>query len=545
MFMLTPSLTSISTFIYSHPHLTLLETQCTTARDLQKLHTHFIKTGLIADTIAASRVLASASTINVNYAYSVFAQIQNKNLFMWNTIIRAFANSSRPEIAVELFVEMLVGAEVEPTSLTYPSILKAYAEMGVGWDGKQVHGRVLKLGVWEDSFVRNTLIHMYMSCGLMFEARKVFDEMTEFDVVAWNSMIMGLGKNGEVVEARRLFDEMGFRKNVVSWNSMISGYVRNGEFAAALELFGKMMEEGKEKEKIQPCEFTMVSLLNACAHLGALRQGEWIHHYMKKKRMKLSPLALTAIVDMYCKCGCIERAARVFHAAADSGRGLSISCWNTMILGLAMNGYADEAIGLFTRLELSNLTPDHVSFVGVLTACNHSGSVDEALKYFSSMISVYNLKPDIKHYTCLVDALGRTGRLREAEELIQGMPVEPDSIIWSSLLSSCRKHGELEMAERAAKSLLKSDPSDTCGYVLMSNVYSSSNRFEEAMEQRLAMKKMKAKKDPGCSLISVNGVVHEFISGGRLHPRSEQIYTMLQLLLENMCEKQTSNKSKS
>ncbi|CAM8958875.1 unnamed protein product [Rhodiola kirilowii] len=522
--------TSISTFISNHPHLTLLENQCSTIRDLRKLHAHIIKTGLITDTIAASRVLVSASTIDVNYAYLVFAQIEKKNLFTWNAIIRAFANSSRPEVAIELFVKMLVGSEVEPTRLTYPSVLKAYAELGVGWDGRQVHGRVLKLGIGEDSFVRNTLIHMYVSCGLVFDAHKVFDEMTEPDVVAWNSMIMGLSKSGDLDEARRLFDEMEF-KNVVTWNSMISGYVRNGEFEVALELFGEMMEGNG---KIRPCEFTMVSLLNACAQLGALRQGEWIYGYMRRNRMKMNVLVRTAIINMYCKCGCIENAIDVFNEADNSESGLSLSCWNSMILGLAMNGYEDEAIGLFSRLKLLNLRPDEVSFVGVLTACNHSGLVNEALEYFSSMINTYSLQPSIKHYGCLVDALGRAGRLREAEELILSMPIEPDVVIWSSLLSSSRKHGEVEMAERAATSLLRLDPSDACGYVIMSNVYSSSDRFEEAMEQRLAMRKMGAEKDPGCSLICVNGEVHEFISGGRLHTQSEQIYTMLQLLFKNM-----------
>ncbi|KAL6134951.1 hypothetical protein ACLB2K_067179 [Fragaria x ananassa] len=476
----------------------MLENQCTNMKDLQKIHAHLIKTGLANETVAASRVLAFCASPagDINYAYMVFRHIHNPNLFIWNTIIRGFSNSSNPEAAISLFIDMLVTSTVHPQRLTYPSVFKAYAQLGLAHEGAQLHGRVVKLGLESDQFVRNTIIHMYSNCGLLSEARRVFDEDLEFDIVAWNSMIMGLSKCGEVGESRRL----------------------NGMYTEALDLFGEM-----QKQKIKPSEFTMVSLLNASAQLGAIRQGEWIHEYIRKNHIQLNPIAVTAIINMYSKCGSIEKAVHVFEAAPRTG----LSCWNSIIMGLATNGCEEEAIELFSRLESLSFVPDDVSFLGVLTACSHSGMVEKARKYFSVMRETYRIAPSIKHYSCMVDVLGRAGLLEEVEKLIDGMPLKADAIIWGSLLSSCRKHRDVEMAKRAAKHVIELDPSDSCGYVLMSNVYAASSQFEEAMHERLSMKEQKIEKEPGCSLIEVDGEVHEFIAGGRLHQKAPEIYSLL------------------
>lgn len=488
-------------------------------KDLEKIHAQLIKTGLAKDTFAASRVLAFCASPagNMDYACMVFKHIKNPNLFIWNTIIRGFSQSSTPQNAISLFIDMLVTSPIQPQRLTYPSVFKAYSQLGRAYDGAQLHGRVRKLGLECDQFIRNTIIYMYANCGFLSQARLLFDEDLEFDVVAWNSMIMGLSKCGEVSESRRLFDKMPFR-NSFSWNSMISGYVRNGKFMEALKLFGKMQEE-----KIKPSEFTMVSLLNASGSLGAIRQGEWIHDYIMKNAIELNVIVTTAIIDMYCKCGSINKALYVFETAPRVG----LSGWNTMIMGLAMNGCEEEAIELFSRLESSNLTPDGVSFIGVLTACKHTGMVDKARNYFSVMKQAYKIKPSIRHYSCMVDVLGQAGVLEVAEKLIETMPIEPDAIIWGSLLSACTKHGNIEMARRAAKQVLELDPSDSCAHVLMSNVYAGSNRYEEATKERVSMKEKRIKKEPGCSLIEVDGEVHEFVAVGRLHPRAQEIYLLL------------------
>lgn len=213
----------------------------------------------------------------------------------------------------------------------------------------------------------------------------------------------------------------------------------------------------------------------------------------------------------------------MFQAARKKG----LSCWNSMILGLARNGYAEEAIILFSQLESSDFKPDEVSFLGVLTACNHAGFIDEATKYFLLMMDRPEVKPSIKHYSCMVDLLGRAGFLEEAEELIRSLPMDPDAIIWGSLLSGSVNHGKADMAEWAAKNMIELDPDESCAYVLMSNVLAGSNQYEESLGPRFSMKMRKIEKEPGASMIEVDGEVHEFVAGGRLHPRVEEIYCLL------------------
>ncbi|KAL2316808.1 hypothetical protein Fmac_030684 [Flemingia macrophylla] len=509
---------SSSNFISHQPCLTMLQNQCTNIKDFKKIHAHVIKAGLALHPFAATRLLTfcASSYGDINYAYLLFATTPNPNLFSWNTIIRAFSRSSTPLFAISLFVDMLY-SDIQPQHLTYPSVFKAYGQLGAGHHGAQLHGRVVKLGLEKDQFIRNTIIFMYANSGLLGDARRVFGKVMEPDVVACNSMIMGLAKCGEVDESRRLFDGMPTR-TTVTWNSMISGYVRNGKLMEALELFRNMQGEG-----VEPSEFTTVSLLNACAHLGALQFGEWVHDYIKRNHFELNVIVLTAIIDMYCKCGSIENAIEVFEAS--SSRGLS--CWNSIIIGLAMSGYEREAIDYFSKLELSNLKPDCVSFIGVLTACKHLGDIEKARDYFALMMNKYEIEPSIKHYTCMVEVLGHAELLEEAEELINGMPIEPDAIIWGSLLSSCRKHGNVEIAKRAAERVCELSPSDASGYVLMSNVQAASSQFEEAMEHRILMKERLAEKEPGCSSIELYGEVHEFLAGGRLHPKTPEIYSLL------------------
>ncbi|KAI3912930.1 hypothetical protein MKW98_008342 [Papaver atlanticum] len=515
------SFTSISKFISDHSCLSMLEKNCRSMRDLHKLHAQLIKTGLSKDIIAVSRVLCFCATSpfgDINYAYQVFSQIEQPNLFSWNTIIRGFSQSSCPQNSIYLFINMLHSSSVEPEKLTYPSLFKAYSNIGRAQDGSQLHGRIIKLGIDFDPFIRNTMIHMYSNCGYLIEASRLFNEYSDVDIVAWNSMIIGFAKNGQVNESLRLFDKMPSRSDI-SWNSMISGCVRNGKLNEAFHLFHRMQNEG-----IKPTEFTKVSLLNACAQLGALKQGEWIHAYIQKKKIHVNSIVLTAIIDMYCKCGSIGKALQVFEKASTKG----LSSWNSLIIGLAMNGDGKQAIQLFLDLQLlSGLRPNDVSFLGVLTACSHSGMVTEAQYYFSQMTETYQIKPTIKHYGCLVDVLCRAGLLDEAEEVINKLTENPDVIIWGSLLSACKQHGNIEMGKRAADKILELDPTETSGYVLLANALALSGRYAEAIDARALMKERDIRKEPGCSLVEVDGVVHEFVVAGKSHPREKEMYRVL------------------
>ncbi|KAL4556798.1 hypothetical protein LXL04_034960 [Taraxacum kok-saghyz] len=532
---LTPlpsSSTSISKFISDQPYLSIIETKCSTIKDLQIVHGQIIKTGLIKDTIAASRLLSFAATspsADIGYAYTIFNQIHNPNLFTWNTIIRGFSRSSNPRMAVSLFIEMLVHSSVNPERLTYPSVFKAYAELGLARHGAQLHGRIVKLGLQFDAYIRNTIIHMYATCGYLGEALQLFGDGKHMDVVAWNTMIMSLAKFGKVDHARALFDEMPQRSSV-SWNNMISGYVRTGKWVEALNLFRIM-----QSENIDPSEFVLVSLLNASANLGALKQGEWIHNYIINNNMKLNVIMITAIINMYSKCGSIERAQKVFESATIKG----LSSWNSMIMGLAIHGHGTKAIELFSKLESSIFNPDSVTFIGVLMACSHSRLVEKAKFYFSLMTERYNIKPSIKHYGCMIDVLGRSGRLEEAKSVILSMPMKPDGVIWGSLLSSCRIYGDVKMGEWASRNLEDLGEGESCGYVLLSNVYASGGEFEMSIKERMLMKEKEIENIPGCSLIEVDGEVHEFVSSGRLHPKVEEIHTLLEnlrlIMLQSFC----------
>lgn len=402
---------------------------------------------------------------------------------------------------------MLADSTARPEKLTYPSVFKAYTQLGLAKDGAQLHGRIVKLGLELDPFIRNSIIHMYASCGLLGNARKLFDEMRDSDVVAWNSMVMGYAKCGNVEESWRLFSETPVR-NEVSWNTMISGFVRNGRWMKALDVFHEMQESG-----IRPSEFTLVSALNACANLGALEQGKWIHEYIKRNdNIELNMIVVTAIIDMYCKCGSIDNALQVFENSPRKG----LSCWNSMMMGLATNGFEEEAFGLFSKLESSNLRPDSVSFIAVLTASNHSVRVDKARKYLKIMKETYEIEPRIEHYGCMVDVLGRAGDIEAAAEVIKSMPMRPDAVIWGSLLSACSYHNNVDVAKWASQNLILSDPNETSAHVLMSNAYAASGDFKKAVQERMKMKK-KIEKQPGCSSIEVNGEIHEFLAGGNWH----------------------------
>lgn len=517
----TPQSTSVAKFISSQPWLKMLENQCTTMKDLQIIHAQLVKTGLFKDKIAASRVLsfcastpspAACAADNTNYAYLVFTQIENPNLFIWNTTIRCFSQSSNPEMAIYLFVDMLVRSKLPPGRLTYPSVFKAYTRLGLAENGAQLHGRIVKEGLEFDQFTRNAILHMYASCsGYLNDARKLFAEENEiFDVVAWNSMILGLAKFGEIDDSRKLFDKMPLR-NHVSWNTMISGYVRNGKSENAFDVFNEMQEQG-----IKPREHTLVSLLNASAQLGALEQGKWVHNYIRSNSRiyESNSIVVTAIINMYCKCGDIEMACQVFENSITK----SLSCWNSLISGLANNGFCREAIQIFSRLENSNLKPDSVSFLAVLTACSNRGLLIEAKEYFKSMKEVYNSEPSLEHYGCLIDALGRKGFLEDAKDLIMEcmsiVQIQPDSAIWGSLLRASRQHGNIRMAKWAAERLNQLDPNDSCSYLEVSNMYAASGHFREAIQERVLMKEKEIVKQPGCSSIVVDGKVHEFLASG-------------------------------
>ncbi|TVU04151.1 hypothetical protein EJB05_50288, partial [Eragrostis curvula] len=503
---LLPSSASISAFIASDPALTLLHTRCASMAHLRQLHAALAKSGLAKDPIAASRAVAfcAGPGRDVAYAERLVRHHPKPNSFMWNTVIRALSDGAAPEEAVALFVDML-SSPVTPDRRTFPSLFAAYARLGGGRDGAALHGMALKLGVAGDAYVRNAAIAMYASRGRADEAMALFDRCPEFDVVACNSVIVALARAGRVDEARAVFDGMPDR-TVATWSAMVSAYARASRCAEAVSLFSEMQADG-----VEPNANVLVSVLGCCASLGALEQGAWVHAYIDRHGVAMNALVVTALVDMYCKCGSIHKAREVFETARSQGLA-KLASWNSMMQGLAVHGQWREAVALFSELESYGLNPDNVTFIAVLTAYGHSGMPDEAKATFASMASEHNVAPGIEHYSCLVDALARAGRLQEAEDVIRAMPMAPDAAIWGALLSGCRLHGDAELGARAAREAVRCDPRDSGAYVLAASVLAQEGDAGAGAGVRGQMREAGVGKVPGCSMIEVNGVVHEFVS---------------------------------
>ncbi|XP_055821262.1 pentatricopeptide repeat-containing protein At1g08070, chloroplastic-like [Solanum dulcamara] len=356
----------------------------------------------------------------------------------------------------------------------------------------------------------NSLISCYCKSSEVDNARLIFDRNPMKDVVSWNAMIDGYCKSEQMVKAEELFVEMGFMKDVVTWNTMIAGYVQCGEFVRAINLFQRMV-----REEVKPTEVTMVSLLSACAHLGALDMGEWIHSYIRTKKIKIDYVLGNVLIDMYFKCGDVVGATQVFHGLYDR----NIFCWNSVIIGLGMHGYGKEAVDAFIAMEGEGIKPDGVTFVGLLCSCSHSGLVSVGRSYFSQMKSVYGIEPGIEHYGCMIDLLGRSGCLQEALELIKNMPMKPNAVVWGGLLQACHKHKDAKLWEEVTENLLSLDPHDGGNYVFLSNLYASLNRWSEVDQCRKLMIKRGVHKTPGCSSIEVENIIYEFVAGDTSHPQ--------------------------
>lgn len=514
----------------------------------------------------------------------MFAQIPNPTSFTCNSIIRGFTNRGLPSEAILFYQEMLF-LGLLPDRFTFPSLFKSCGDLQ---EGKQLHCHSTKFGFASDSYIQNTMMNMYSNCGCLISARKVFDKMVEKSVVSWATMIGAYAQWDQPTEAVALFstmgsgnvkpnevtlvnvlsacakardletakrvhkyaDENGFgshvvlstalmdvyckcgcvslaqdlfnkmsEKNLFCWNIMINGHVEDSDYEEALLLFQEMQLRGEKGDKV-----TMVSLLLVCTHLGALELGKWLHAYIKKEKIEVDVTLGTALVDMYAKCGSIENALKVFQELPEK----DVMTWTALITGLAMSGQGAKALRHFHEMQISGVKPDAITFVGVLAACSHSGLVDEGISHFNSMSTMYGIQPSIEHYGCLVDILARAGRITEAEELVEKMPMAPDQFVLGGLLGACRIHGNLEAAERTAQRLLELDPENDGTYVLLSNIYSSMKKWEEAKRIRDLMAERNINKAPGCSLIEADGIVHEFVKGDSSHPQSTQIYQMVE-----------------
>ncbi|XP_019053332.1 PREDICTED: pentatricopeptide repeat-containing protein At2g22410, mitochondrial isoform X2 [Nelumbo nucifera] len=568
-----PSWNTNHIFVLTNPLLSLLE-RCKSMNQLKQIQAQMILTGLISDRLALSRLIAFCAISesgSLDYCNMILANTENPNVFSWNIAIRGHSESDNPKEAfllymqmlrnaihmlvscgdlegarrlfdrsrirdlvswnsiingyvrrgmpgqaLELFREMKVG-KIEPDEVTMIGMVSSCAQMEDLNLGREFHRYIEERGLKMTIPLSNALMDMYVKCGSLESAELLFNSMTHRTMVSWTTMVVGYVKFGHLDAARKLFDEMP-EKDVVPWNAMISGYVQCNRRKEALALFHEM-----QAMNIKPDEVTMVSLLSACSQLGALDVGVWIHHYIEKHSIWINVALGTALVDMYAKCGNITKALQLFQEIP----GRNALTWTAIIGALALHGHAQDAISYFLEMIDTGLVPDEVTFLGVLSACCHAGLVDEGRRFFTEMKSKFKISPKLKHYSCMVDLLGRAGFLHEAEELIDSMPMEPDAVVWGALFFACRTHGNVAMGEWAASKLLELDPHDSGIYVLLASMYVEANMWEKAGKVRVMMRERGVEKTPGCSSIEVNGIVYEFIVRDRSHPQTQEIYECL------------------
>ncbi|PIA62845.1 hypothetical protein AQUCO_00200693v1 [Aquilegia coerulea] len=502
---------------------------CKTTRELIQIHAQIVVNDLSQKNYILAKLLSFCIVSgDIKHAYRAFEQIETPSTIVWNQMIRGFARSETPKESIKLYNEMC-RMEAEADGFTYSFALTACARLSFLREGEQLHGRILVSGMCSNVYVQTNLVNMYAVNGGVYgviKARGVFDEMTQRSVVTWNSLLVGYTRSGCVDEARRVFYEMPER-NVVSWTTMIAGCAKKGRGKQALALFREMWRAGVEVDGV-----TMMAALSACAELGDLKTGTWIHSFVDKTlQVRNQPQLVSvnnALIHMYANCGFVEEAYKVFKRM----KRRNVVSWTTMITGFAKQGRGQEALNVFRwmqNVEDNSVRPDELTFLGVLCACSHTGMVDEGRYYFQYIIKSCGIKPKIEHYGCMVDLLSRAGLLDEAHELIKTMPMKPNDALWGALLGGCRIHKNIKLASQVTHQLTTElEPDKAAGYlVLLSNVYADAKRWAEVSSVRQTMVEKGVKKPPGRSWIQVNGVIHDFVAGDWSHKNASAIYEMV------------------
>ncbi|XP_022155871.1 pentatricopeptide repeat-containing protein At4g22760 [Momordica charantia] len=565
----------------------LLNKKCSVnVKQASQIHSRIIVNGLRhLETLLVRQITRSEFTcarIVSCYLQRILRHSQNPDAFSWGCAVRFFSQNGQFVEAFSHYVQMQT-LGLHPSTFGVSSTLRACARIMCKFGGSFVHAQVYKFGFCRCVYVQTALVDFYSKLGDMSFAQKVFDDMTEKNVVSWNSILSGHVKIGNLVDAQKVFDEMP-EKDVISWNSMLSGFANSGnmdeasclfqqmrekssaswnamisgymnygdiksarnlfdvmpqrnnvswitliagysklgDVGSARELFDKMGEKEllsfnamiacysqnslpnealelfdqmlQPHENIQPDEMTFASIISACSQLGNLNYGSWVESYMEKLGIQLDDHLATALVDLYAKSGNIKRAFELF----DGLKKKDLVAYSAMIFGCGINGKAFDAIGLFGEMLSVNICPNLVTYAGLLTAYNHAGLVDEGYLCFSCMKD-HGLEPLADHYGIMVDLLGRAGRLEEAHELINSMPMQPNAGVWGALLHACRLHNNVELGEIAARNCSKL-VTDTTGYrSLLANIYSAVERWDDVKRLRKTMGNKVFAKISGCS----------------------------------------------
>ncbi|GLT38771.1 hypothetical protein SLA2020_129970 [Shorea laevis] len=523
----------------------------------------------------------------LGHALNLFMKMPKWDVVSLSKLISGFAKSEEScEKALELFWWMR-SSELVPNEFTFDSVLRACGRLGFLHEGRLVHGILIKYGFEFDQYIVCALIEFYCNCEAIGDAKRVyngipnpdlnasnslmgglismdrigdaelvFNRLTEMNSISFNLMIKGYAISGQVEDSKRLFEEMPERtiisfnlmisvysrngdidkalnlfeeiqseRNPVTWNSMISGYIENGQYKEALKLYQTM-----HRLSIDRTRSIFSVLFYGCSCLGSLQQGQLLHAHLVKTPFQSNVYVGTSLTDMYSKCGSISDAHKSFTDISSP----NVAAWTTLVNAYAYHGLGLQAVLIFQHMQKRNVYPNAATFVGILSACAHAGLLMEGMKLFQSMEMCYEVTPTSEHYACVVDLLGRSGHLQEAEKFIRSMPIEADGAVWGALLNACWLWMDMEVGERVAEKVLSLNPKQTYAYVILSNIFAVLGKWVEKMNVRRTLNEMDVKKDPGCSWVELNSVLHAFSVEDRSHPHFTVIYSTLQHLNANL-----------
>lgn len=401
---------------------------------------------------------------------------------VWVAMAVGYSRNGYPARVLLLYCDMLCRS-IWPGNFVFSTALKASADLFDFLVGRAVHAQIVKSNKEPDQVVNNALLRLYVQCGCSDDVLKVFEGMPE--------------------------------RNVVSWNTLIAGFVEKDKLFDSFHTFRRMQGEGVVFSWV-----TLTTILPACGRVTALHNGKEIHAQILKSTNKPDVYVLNSLMDMYAKCGAIDYCKRVF----DKMQSKDLTSWNTMLTGYAVNGFMEEAMELFDKMVEYGIKPDGITFIALLAGCSHAGLTDDGQRFFSKMKLNYEVSPTVEHYACLIDILGRAGRIKEALEVVENMPMTPSSTVWGSLLNSCHLHGDVSLGELIAEQLFELEPNNPGNYIMLSNIYANAEMWEGVNMVREMMEKRGIKKEAGCSWAQIKNRIHTFVAGGSFELRNSPQY---------------------